>query len=72
MDKTPKQVTKYLKRQEAARKGREKYINKLKESILNDVTKSCGGELVMQTMILPTPPPALLSPLPLLSLDLWR
>ena len=39
MDKTPEKVTKDPKRVEAARKGREKYMNKLKESILNDVKK---------------------------------
>ena len=39
MDKTPEKVTKYPKSVEAARKGREKYMNKLKESILNDVKK---------------------------------
>ena len=37
MDKTPEKVTKYPKPVEAAR--REKYMNKLKESILNDVKK---------------------------------
>ena len=39
MEKTPEKVTKDPKWVEAARKGREKYINKLKESILNDVKK---------------------------------
>ena len=39
MDKTSQIVTKDPKRVEAARKGRENYINKLKESILNDVEK---------------------------------
>ena len=38
MDKTL-EVTKDPKRVEAARKGREKYMNKLKESILNDAKK---------------------------------
>ena len=38
MDKT-KKVTKDPKRVEAACKGREKYMNKLKESILNDAKK---------------------------------
>ena len=42
MDKTSKKVTKDPKRVHAARKGREKYMNKLKESILNDAKK--GGE----------------------------
>ena len=39
MDKTPQKVTKDPKRQEAAQKGRENYMNKLKESILNDAKK---------------------------------
>ena len=39
MDKTPEKVTKDPKRVEAARNGREKYMNKLKESILNDAKK---------------------------------
>ena len=39
MDKTSEEVTTDPKRVEAARKGREKYINKLKESILSDVKK---------------------------------
>ena len=43
MDKTSEKVTKDPKRVVAARKGREKYINKLKESILNDVTKGSRG-----------------------------
>ena len=43
MDKTSKKVTKDPKRVDAARKGREKYMNKLKESILNDA-KKCGGD----------------------------
>ena len=30
MDKTPKKVTKDAKKQETARKGRQKYMNKLK------------------------------------------
>ena len=43
MEKTSKKVTKDPKRVNAARKSREKYMymNKLKESILNDVKK--GG-----------------------------
>ena len=36
MDKTSEKVTKDSKRVEAARKGIEKYMNKLKESVLND------------------------------------
>ena len=39
IDKAPEKVIKDPKRVEAARKGREKYIIKLKESILNDVKK---------------------------------
>ena len=39
MDKTPEKVTKDPKRVEAARKGREKYVNKLKKKILNDAKK---------------------------------
>ena len=42
MDKTPEKVPKDPKRVEAARKSREKYMNKLKESILNDAKK--GGD----------------------------
>ena len=42
MDKTSWKVTKDPKRVEAARKGREKCMNKLKESTLNDVKKSSG------------------------------
>ena len=33
MNKTPQKVKKDSKRQEPARKGREKYMNKLKEGI---------------------------------------
>ena len=45
MDKTPEKVTrdKDSKRVEAARKGKEKYMNKLKESVLNDVKKGSGN-----------------------------
>ena len=42
MDKTSKKVTKDPKRVDAARKGREKYMNKLKESIPNDAKKGDG------------------------------
>ena len=42
MDKTSEKVIKDPKHVEAARKGREKYMNKLKESILNDVKKDSG------------------------------
>ena len=41
MDITSKKVTKDPKGVDAARKGREKYMNKLKKSILNDAKK--GG-----------------------------
>ena len=39
MDKTPEKVTKDKdsKHIEAAQKGREKYMNKLKESVLNNI-----------------------------------
>ena len=52
MDKTPEKVTKDPKHVETARKGREKYTNKLKESILNNV-KKVGEILPMQAMKLP-------------------
>ena len=39
MDKTSEKVKKDPKRVEVARKSREKYMNKLKESILNDAEK---------------------------------
>ena len=39
MGKTPEKVTKDPKHVEAARKHREKYTNKLRESILNDIKK---------------------------------
>ena len=39
MGKTSQKVTKDPKRVKAARKGRENYMNKLKESISNDVKK---------------------------------
>ena len=42
MDRTSEKITKDPKRVEAARKGREKYMNKLKESILNDARKGSG------------------------------
>ena len=41
MDKIPQKVTKDPNNQDAARKGREKYMNELKESIITDVKK--GG-----------------------------
>ena len=42
MDKTSKKVTKDPKCVDAARKGREKYMNKLKKTILNDARKGDG------------------------------
>ena len=39
MDNTPQKVTKDPNRQKAMRKDREKYMNKLKESIVNDTKK---------------------------------
>ena len=44
MGKTPEKVTKDKdpKLVEAARRGREKYMNKLNESILNDVKNDSG------------------------------
>ena len=42
MDKTSEKVTKNPKRVEAAHKGRENYMNKLNESILNDAKKGSG------------------------------
>ena len=54
MDKTSEKVTKDKdpKRVETARKGREKYMNKFKESILDDV-KKVAEILPMQAMKLP-------------------
>ena len=55
MDKTPQKVTKNPKRVEAARKGRENYVNKFKESILKDVkkdirdTRNAGSETTSVT-----------------------
>ena len=42
MDKTSEKVTKDPNGVKGARKGREKYMNKLKKSILNDVKKGNG------------------------------
>lgn len=47
MDKTKKQVTKDPERQEAARIGRGKYMNKLKENVLNEATN--GGSIDRNT-----------------------
>ena len=58
MDKTSQKVTKDPKRVEKARKVRENYMNKLKESILNDAKKGSIAEiLAMQAMKLPALPP---------------
>ena len=56
MNKAPEKVTKDPKHVEAARKGREKCMNKLKESILNDV-KQVVVILPMQAIKLPVPLP---------------
>ena len=45
MDKTSQKVTKDPKRIETARKGREKYMNKLKESIFNKAKKGSGDTI---------------------------
>ena len=66
MDKTSQKVTKDPERVEAARKGRENYMNKLKERILNDA-KKVAEILAMQAMklpALPTLPPHLPPALP--------
>ena len=42
MDKRSQKVTKDPKHVEAACKGRQKYMNKLKENILNDAKKGSG------------------------------
>ena len=47
MDKTKKQVTKDPERQEAARIGRGKYMNKLEENVLNEATN--GGSIDRDT-----------------------
>ena len=47
MDKTKKQVTKDPERQEAARIGRGKYMNKFKENVLNEATN--GGSIDRDT-----------------------
>ena len=43
MNKTSQKVTKDQRRVEAARKGREKYMNKVKENILNNAKKGSEG-----------------------------
>ena len=47
MEKTPQKVTKNQRHVEAAHKGRKNYMNKLKESILNDAKK--GSENTSNT-----------------------
>ena len=47
MDKTKKQVTKDPERQEVARIGRGKYMNKFKENVLNEATN--GGSIDRDT-----------------------
>ena len=69
MDKIPQKVTKDPNNQDAARKGREKYMNELKESIITDVKKVVQIIVVramMLQMITTAPPP----PLPLLLINL--
>ena len=61
MDKISQKVTKDPKHVEAARKGRENYMNKLKQIILYDVKKA--EILAMHAMKLPAPP-TLPPPLP--------
>ena len=61
MDKTLQKVTKDPRHVKAAHKGRENYMNKLKESILHDA-KKVAETLAMQAMTLPAlaaPPPSL-------------
>ena len=68
MDKAPKKVTKDQTRVEAARKGRDTYMNNWKESILNDVEKvilpiqamTLSAPSAMQAMKLPASPTPLL------------
>ena len=55
MDKTQQKVTKDHKRQEAV--CREKFMNKLKESILNDAKKAVKIlKAIMKAIMLPMPP----------------
>ena len=58
MDKIPKQVIKDPKRQEAGCKGREKYMNKLKEKVLEGIS-------LTQAIMLRAPPPVASPLLPL-------
>ena len=55
IDKASQKVTKDPKHVEAARKCRENYMSKLKESILNDA-KKIAEILAIQAMKLPAPP----------------
>ena len=63
MHKTQQKVTKDPKRQEVSRKGREKYMNKLKESILKNA-KKVVKILANEAIMLPMSPLAPLPPLP--------
>ena len=71
MDKTSQKVTKDPRRVEAARKGRENYMNKLRENILNDAktgsedTSNANNETTSTTNTATTLPPALPAPSPL-------
>ena len=70
MDKTSQKVTKGQGRAEAARKGRESYMYKLKENILNDAkkgsedTSNASNETTSATSTASTLPPALPAPPP--------
>ena len=56
MEKSPQKFTKTLRDKRQHIKIEKKYINKLKESLLNDAKKVLKI-LAMQAMKLPTPPP---------------
>ena len=62
-------VTKNLQRQEAVRKYGGKYMNNLKVSSLMIQQTVAGEILAMQTMMLPTLPPALTPLVLMLSQD---
>ena len=63
MDKTLEKVTKDPRRVKAARKDREKYMNKLRESNINDA-KKVAEILAMKLPSPPTLPPPLPPALP--------
>ena len=72
MGKTPKQVMKDTKRQEAVQKGSEKYMNKLKQSTSKEAKKAVKI-LAMQAMVLLMPPsvlPALLVMPPVVTISM--